>query len=96
MASASGTILCKPLASTTLNDCKRNAARNWFQATVGGTGLSVLSVNVPLETSMMFAVAVALAKFSVRLEPSVKPLVARNVAFPAVPASVMPLVAAPS
>ena len=48
LASASGTTLSSPPDSTTVKPDSRSVATNWLNAAVGDTGLSVLSVIVPL------------------------------------------------
>ena len=65
LASASGTILYSPEASTTAKPCTRSCDENWPKATSGATGFSVMSVRVPLtrgSTTTLRPVMVAIVR----------------------------------
>ena len=65
LASASGTTLYSPAASTTVKPCRRSAARNWSNATAGGTGRSATRLIWPLtrgSTTTLRPVMVAMVR----------------------------------
>jgi hypothetical protein len=97
LASASGTTLSNPPASTTVKPDRRKVATNWLKACCGGTGRSVDSVIVPFtrgSTTMlrpvMAAMVRATASMSALAKFSVTGSLARCACAPPAPASSTP------
>src|SRR5450830_1714235 len=74
LASASGTTLYRPLASTTVKPCRRSVARNCSQATAGETGFSLVRVRVPLTRGSITRLRPVITP-RVRATPSISALV---------------------
>ena len=88
LASASGTTLYRPAASTTVKPCKRSAARNWSKAWAVGTGRSVTRFSVPLtrgSTTTLRPLMVAMVRATASISAPTKFSVTGSPARTAVP-----------